>query len=127
MPEIWFEIDLTSLAFMVPLLALVASEIAAQGGVRHLKPPLNQARRLREAVVLIDLVQQQHILPGSQWILAQRVHPHAARQLRRQLLLARLRLIERTDQIRHVRGIHSHRNPPKPGRFFRQTQQISSP
>jgi hypothetical protein len=27
-PEIWFAIDFTSLAFIVPLLALVASEIA---------------------------------------------------------------------------------------------------
>ena len=92
---------------MVPLLALVASEMAwvscettlPKGRIGHLQLPRHQVGALRKGIVLLNLVEQQHIFSGGHRILAQRGDAHAARQLGGQLLLVGLRLVQRATRF----------------------------
>ena len=88
------------------------SNHTAKGRIGHLQLARHQAGTCRERIILLNLVEQQNILPRGYRILAQRSYTHAARQLRGQLLHAGLRLIERTHQIRDVKRIHPHCIPP---------------
>ena len=71
---------------------------------------MGRAGGLGERVVLLNLVEQQHIFARRFRILAQRVNAHAAREFRCQLLFGQLGLVERIGQVGDVIGIHPHLN-----------------